>query len=167
LLLTAVFLGSGYYVQSTIDERVAKITDSVNAVQHALDPSSHAGADATLPAGPAGQASDSSEVAQAAPVAAEAPTAGGEPAPDQRVDARISAYCHNMAESTGGSYVIEQGCRQQEVDAWRELSSARQAGQIPDDIYRYCTGAPFGDSYMMSAGCVKQEVEAKQSLGSK
>lgn len=71
-------------------------------------------------------------------------------------------YCRNVADSVGGSYEIELGCRKDEGRAFDQL----QQINIPTKIVRYCTGVAnsVGGSYEIFLGCVNDEVSAREKL---
>jgi hypothetical protein len=72
------------------------------------------------------------------------------------------AYCKDMSEVIGGSYLIEKSCRDQEMVAKAQL--ARLA--IPSEIEKYCDdmGEFIGGSYVIKQSCVKEEMTAKDAL---
>jgi len=75
----------------------------------------------------------------------------------------INMYCRRVANSVGGSYQIEQICREEELKAKRALERMF----IPERIKRYCSrvAKAVGGSYQIMKTCVEQELEAKKQLG--
>jgi hypothetical protein len=71
-------------------------------------------------------------------------------------------YCSKVADAVGGSYEIEETCRNQEADAFASLQSRR----IPARILHYCTqvSEAIGGSYVIMQTCVEQESEAADRL---
>ena len=74
------------------------------------------------------------------------------------------AYCRKIADTIGGSYQIEETCRNEEAEALVKLNSRT----IPDRILRYCSqiGQTIGGSYQIMETCVEQESEAAARLQS-
>ena len=74
----------------------------------------------------------------------------------------INSYCHQVADSIGGSYVIEKTCREQEHTAKSNISSM----SVPSRIEKYCkeVAQSIGGSYVIMETCIQQELEAKNSL---
>lgn len=72
------------------------------------------------------------------------------------------AYCARVADAGGGSYQIEETCRQLEEDAQKTLIWA----EVPLKIMAYCSGVAKagGGSYAILATCADQEIAAKQRL---
>ena len=72
------------------------------------------------------------------------------------------AYCRKIADTIGGSYQIEETCRNEEYDALEKLNSR----VIPDRILKYCTriGETIGGSYQIMETCVEEETEAANRL---
>lgn len=73
-----------------------------------------------------------------------------------------NSYCRQVAKAVGGSYQIEEACRQQEREAQASLSRK----QIPSRIENYCreVGQAVGGSYQIMNACVDQELAAKARL---
>lgn len=74
----------------------------------------------------------------------------------------ISGYCRQVSDAVGGSYQVEETCRQQEEEAQTILSRK----QIPSRIAKYCreVGQAVGGSYQIMNTCVDQELGAKARL---
>lgn len=74
----------------------------------------------------------------------------------------INDYCRQVANAVGGSYQIEETCRQQERQAQASLSRK----QIPSRVENYCreVGQAVGGSYQIMDTCVQQELGAKARL---
>jgi len=74
----------------------------------------------------------------------------------------IKSYCRQVSDAVGGSYQIEETCRQQERDAQASLSRK----QIPSRVEDYCrrVGEAIGGSYQIMNVCVDQELAAKGRL---
>lgn len=74
----------------------------------------------------------------------------------------INGYCRQVANAAGGSYQIEEMCRQQERQAQASLSRK----QVPSRAENYCreVGQAAGGSYQIMDMCVQQEVAAKERL---
>jgi hypothetical protein len=74
----------------------------------------------------------------------------------------INAYCAQVAAAGGGSYMIEQGCREQEAAAQAELASRT----IEPRILEYCTQVAqvSGGSYGILQGCVQMEERARDQI---
>lgn len=72
------------------------------------------------------------------------------------------AFCETVARNAGGSYQIEQICREQEERAKTSLKQSH----YDEEIIRYCTriGAVIGGSYQIMETCADQERTAKQNL---
>lgn len=73
-----------------------------------------------------------------------------------------TAYCKTVANSVGGSYQIEQTCRDSESGAWDRL---RRRG-LAAEIAQYCgqVAATVGGSYQILEACADQEERAKANL---
>ena len=78
-------------------------------------------------------------------------------------DYDIKKYCQKVATVTGGSYVIEKGCRDQENAAKKSLAGEK----IEARIRSHCeeVARVTGGSYVIMRGCVDQEKAAKRALG--
>lgn len=74
----------------------------------------------------------------------------------------IYGYCRQVSDAVGGSYQIEEACRQQEREAQTSLSRK----QIPSRVEKYCreVGQTVGGSYQIMNACVEQELAAKARL---
>lgn len=74
----------------------------------------------------------------------------------------IHRYCRQVSEAVGGSYQIEEACRQQEREAQANLSRK----QIPSRVEKYCreVGQAVGGSYQIMNACIEQELAAKARL---
>jgi hypothetical protein len=74
----------------------------------------------------------------------------------------IAGYCRQVSDAVGGSYQIEEACRQQEREAQESLSRK----QIPARVEKYCSevGQAVGGSYQIMNVCVEQEIAAKTRL---
>ena len=94
--------------------------------------------------------------------AAAAATPESASAQEQAPDYDVDAYCKQVAQTGGGSYVIEKGCREQEQSARRWVESADISAQIVD----YCdqVASTTGGSYMIFQGCVQQERQARDAM---
>lgn len=71
----------------------------------------------------------------------------------------INGYCRQVADAVGGSYQIEETCRQQENQARSNISRA----QSPARVEKYCkdVGQAVGGSYQIMEACIRQELAAK------
>lgn len=74
----------------------------------------------------------------------------------------IATYCKKVADTSGGSSMIELGCRDME----NEAKSALLKMSIPDKMLTYCgkVAQTSGGSYTLLQGCVDMEMEAQQKL---
>ena len=74
----------------------------------------------------------------------------------------INGYCRQVADAVGGSYQIEETCRQQERQAQANLSRK----QIPSRVENHCrnVGQAVGGSYQIMDTCVEQELAARARL---
>lgn len=74
----------------------------------------------------------------------------------------INGYCRQVTDAVGGSYQIEEACRQQERQARDNLSREK----IPQRVANYCqeVGQAVGGSYQIMGTCVQQELAAKARL---
>lgn len=74
----------------------------------------------------------------------------------------IYGYCRQVSDAVGGSYQIEEACRQQEREAQASLSRK----QMPPRVEKYCreVGKAVGGSYQIMNACVEQELAAKARL---
>lgn len=74
----------------------------------------------------------------------------------------VGDWCEMVSQSVGGSYVIKQGCIEQENDARSEV---QRMPSTPDRIHGWCDrvatqGTGSSGSYQIYLGCVQQELEA-------
>jgi len=74
----------------------------------------------------------------------------------------VEDWCETVSQSVGGSYVIKQGCTEQDNDARGEI---QRMPAIPDRIHGWCDqvatqGTGSSGSYQIYLGCVQQELEA-------
>lgn len=69
-------------------------------------------------------------------------------------------YCDQVAQVSGGSAMIRNGCIEMEQDAYNKLKQIW--GDLPAKSRRYCTDVAqvAGGSYNILAGCIDMEVEA-------
>jgi hypothetical protein len=83
------------------------------------------------------------------------------PAMAQDLTFDIDAYCARVADAGGGSYQIEEMCRQQEADAREAMRSTEQR------IATYCARVADagGGSYQIYNMCVDQEEAAGARIG--
>ena len=83
------------------------------------------------------------------------------PAMAEDISFDIEAYCARVAEAVGGSYQIEETCRQQEADAREAMRSTEQR------IATYCArvAEAVGGSYQVYNTCVDQEDAARGRIG--
>lgn len=76
----------------------------------------------------------------------------------------IEKHCKHIGSlPTGGSYTLEQTCRNQEREALRKL----QGQSIPPEIEKHCAhlgSLSTGGSYSLMLTCVQQEITAKNNL---
>lgn len=74
----------------------------------------------------------------------------------------INTYCEGVADAVGGSYQIEEMCREQEQDAKARIFKMN----IPPRIKKYCeeVGQAVGGSYQIMESCIQQELEAKSRM---
>jgi len=86
----------------------------------------------------------------------------GIPALGIAADFNIENHCREVSQFVGGSYQIEQNCRNNERKAKEQLS----AEPIPPEIEKHCAEvAEFvGGSYQLMMSCVKNETKAKANL---
>lgn len=83
-------------------------------------------------------------------------------AQDQLPEYDVDAYCEQVAQTSGGSYMIEKGCRDQERAARRWLQKTQVSAKISD----YCdqVASTTGGSYVIFKGCVQQERRARDAM---
>lgn len=69
-------------------------------------------------------------------------------------------YCDEVAQVSGGSSMIRNGCIEMEQDAYNKLKRIWES--LPAQSRRYCTDVAevAGGSYSILSGCVDMEVEA-------
>jgi hypothetical protein len=74
----------------------------------------------------------------------------------------INSHCREIGRVAGGSYQIEEACRNQEHQAQSKLSRKN----IPSQIANHCReiGRVAGGSYSIAEACVEQETSAKSRL---
>lgn len=74
----------------------------------------------------------------------------------------IKSFCRSVADVSGGSYTIEEGCRKLERESKRDI----RLKSIPERIYSYCleVAEVSGGSYQIMDGCIDMELEAKGRL---
>lgn len=74
----------------------------------------------------------------------------------------IEAHCKKVSQAMGGSYQIEQTCRDQERKAQANISTMA----VPPEIVSHCgrVGRAVGGSYQIMLTCVEQEMKAKANL---
>lgn len=74
----------------------------------------------------------------------------------------VAAYCASVARAGGGSYMIESGCRDMEMQAKRSIQSRAVAPRI----LNYCIDVAWagGGSYMILEGCIDMEEQAKRRM---
>jgi hypothetical protein len=74
----------------------------------------------------------------------------------------IKSYCRRIGSASGGSYQIENACREMEYEARSKISRIR----VPVKIQNYCSrlGQAAGGSYQIMAACIDQETEAQGKL---
>jgi hypothetical protein len=74
----------------------------------------------------------------------------------------IANYCRQVGDAVGGSYAIERGCRDQEMEAQGRI----RGRTIPARVRTYCdqVARAVGGSYLIFNGCVDQELEAASAL---
>lgn len=72
------------------------------------------------------------------------------------------AYCRKIGDTAGGSYEIEETCRNEESRALSQLNSE----SIPARTLEYCSriGDTAGGSYVIMQTCVEQEEESASHL---
>lgn len=77
-------------------------------------------------------------------------------------DYDIKAYCKQVSEFSGGSNVIEVGCRDMEKKSKAALSQL----EVPQKTLQYCdqVASTSGGSYALLEGCIQMEMEAAQEL---
>lgn len=159
LAVTVMFVGSAAGMYAAIDAKMSEIRSALGSLAPQSTspavPEPPVAERATEPPAPQflHQATDSAQ-----------PQAGPPGQPDRAVSERITKYCSKLAATGGGSYMIEQGCHDLEVTAWKQITVDNEAHRIPVQIYRYCTSPPFGESFSVTQGCIQMETTAKQSL---
>ncbi|MEI2742718.1 MAG: DUF4124 domain-containing protein [Candidatus Competibacter sp.] len=92
------------------------------------------------------------------------PIAPSAPAAD-RADVAIfdiEAKCKGVSQAVGGSYQIEQTCRDQERKAKENISTMGAAAEIIAHCER--VGRAVGGSYQIMETCIEQETKAKANL---
>lgn len=89
----------------------------------------------------------------------------GPASPPLSGNAQIKRYCGEIAQVAGGSYQIEEACRNQEVIAARALIKMN-----PEDrVWNYCQDISdaAGGSYSILLACAQQEIRSRQRLQSR
>lgn len=74
----------------------------------------------------------------------------------------IKAHCREVSEFAGGSYQIEESCRQMENESKKNIAKM----SVPARIMKHCTEVAeyAGGSYQILESCIKMEQEAKSRL---
>lgn len=74
----------------------------------------------------------------------------------------IKAYCQKVGQAGGGSYQIEETCRQQEAKARYNIDRMT----VSSEIINYCSkvGQAGGGSYSIMETCIKEEAASKNRL---
>lgn len=74
----------------------------------------------------------------------------------------MKKYCADVGETAGGSYEIEQTCREQEKKSQNNLSYL----SVPKRVATYCqnVGQYAGGSYQIMETCIENELKAKKQL---
>lgn len=82
--------------------------------------------------------------------------------PTYSADFDIEQHCAKVAASVGGSYQIEQNCRNKARESKRVLENM----SIPPEIERNCEriAASVGGSYTIMKHCIEREIAAKTNL---
>ena len=77
----------------------------------------------------------------------------------------IGSYCKGVADISGGSYVIEKGCRQMEAAA----KAAVEGRMVEPRIMKYCdeVASVSGGTYSILDSCITMEQEARDSMRTK
>ena len=75
----------------------------------------------------------------------------------------IKAYCAQVAEMSGSSYIIEKGCRDMEINAKAALEKQEN---VEARIMEYCNEVSqmSGGSYTILNGCITMERDARDAL---
>lgn len=79
-----------------------------------------------------------------------------------QADFDIEKHCREVSKAVGGSYRIEQSCRDRAREAKRQI----EAMDISPEIERHCArvAEAVGGSYAIMKSCIEREVEAKANL---
>ncbi|WP_229503618.1 hypothetical protein [Massilia putida] len=74
----------------------------------------------------------------------------------------IAKYCAKVSDTVGGSYQIEQACREQEATSKATL----QKMKLPTRIENYCSkvASTIGGSYQIKLACAQQELAARNQI---
>jgi hypothetical protein len=74
----------------------------------------------------------------------------------------INAYCRTVADSVGGSYQIEEACREMEADSARKYRNM----SVEPKVDQYCTevAEAIGGSYQILEGCIEQESASRDRM---
>lgn len=77
----------------------------------------------------------------------------------QAAEFDTNAHCKQVANFAGGSYAIEESCRQQEASARRSVEGRKTEPRI----MKHCTevGKFAGGSYAIVDSCIDQEEQAR------
>lgn len=72
-------------------------------------------------------------------------------------------YCKRVADTTGGSAMIFNGCMDMEQDHYNTLK--RTWASVPDRTKSYCkqVAQSTGGSYMILEGCIDMEMDEAES----
>jgi hypothetical protein len=75
----------------------------------------------------------------------------------------VPAYCQQVADVSGGSSMIYNGCIDMEQEAYNALKTSWSS--VPSRMRRYCddVGKVSGGSYSILKGCVEMETDAAGS----
>lgn len=164
IAVIVVFLGTVAIIVSAINDKMTEIQTSLSKLQ--MPEISHL--------------QEASKVHQDLQVAAEpsnppVPDAQLEPKEgdlslvkksDPKAALKMDAHCKTVARSAGGSYVIEEGCRMMEIEAWKHLVLDKEFPTLDEQLLRRCTAGPFNESFVLEEECIKMEIDAKASMRS-
>jgi len=166
VVVALVFVGSAATIGKLIDDKNAEIQAQLHKLQDIQQ---------TFATSPP-FAQDSAHQSDAAVTPTSIPE--GAPAPDPRTDltlvkqqdptgaVKIDAYCKKVAQQSGGAYIIEEGCRSMEIEAWKHMNIDHEFPVVEAQITQRCSAPPFSDSFSIQEQCIKMEVEAKASMSS-
>jgi hypothetical protein len=180
IAVTVLFAGSAIAAYSAIESKMQEVRASLEQAKEGIEQAQRSFEEARSRLGTFSSAPDAAtSPAESSPAreltAAEAmpaqsvlkqsqPPAQLAPQTEQEASPRIERYCKKLAGLAGGSYMLEQGCHQNETEAWRWLRAHAEVHTIPARIINYCSQSVFDESFMMKRGCVENELAAKQSL---